>query len=96
MSAVGTAILDFGAGQNESFVDVTGQAEITPTSFCEAFFMADDTTSDHTANDHKYAPVFISLTCGTPTAGIGFRIYARSPHKLTKIWQCRWVWTKAP
>ena len=93
-TAIGTATLDFGAhpGANEASVAVTGQGTISATSKVEAFFMADDTSTDHTASDHKYAPVFISLTCGTPTASTGFTIYGRSPEKLTGQWAVRWVW----
>ena len=33
--------------------------------------MADDTTTDHTASDHKYLSVFIGLTCSTPVTATG-------------------------
>ena len=90
----GTATLDFGAhpGLNEASVTVTGQASILATSKAEAYFMGDDTSSNHTASDHKYAPVFIDLTCGTPTAATGFTIYGRSTHKMTGNWAVRYVW----
>jgi hypothetical protein len=55
--------------------------------------MGDDTSTNHTAADHKYAPVFFSLTCGTPTAATGFTIYARSQHKMQGTWSVRWVWS---
>ena len=93
-SATGTATVDFGTGSgaNEASVTVSGQAAISVTSKCEAWVMGDDTSVDHTAADHKYFPVFASLTCGTPTAGAGFPIYARSTQKLTGKWSLRWVW----
>jgi len=88
----GTATIDFGAfpGSNEasvSFVD----ASIGATAKVEAYFMAADTTVDHTANDHKYAPVFISLTA-EPTDGVGGTIYARSPEKMQDTFAVRYVW----
>lgn len=90
----GTATIDFGAfpGSNEASVAVTGQGSISATSKVEAFVMADDTTSGHTAADHKYLPQIASFTCGTPTAGTGFTLYGRSIHKLQGTFTLRWVW----
>ena len=93
-SGIGSAVIDFGTapGSNEASVVVTGQTFISATSKCEAFVMADDTSADHTARDHRYFPALASLTCGTPTAATGFTIHARSIHKLTGQWSVRWVW----
>lgn len=55
--------------------------------------MAGDTSSDHTANDHKYFTTLAGLTCGTPTTGVGFTIYCRSTQKLTGQWAVRYVWS---
>lgn len=90
----GTATIDFGAhpGSNEASVAVTGQGAISATSKAEAFIMADDTTGDHTASDHRYLAAFVGLTCGTPTAGTGFTIYARSAEKMRGQFSIRWVW----
>jgi hypothetical protein len=55
--------------------------------------MADDTTSDHTASDHRYVELWLNLTCGTPTAATGFTIYGRSTEKLTGQWAVRYVWS---
>jgi hypothetical protein len=92
-SAQGTATIDFGAhpGSNEAVVTVTGQTAISITSKAEAFIMS-DTTSDHTEQDHRYIGLFLNLTCGTPTAGVSFPIYARSTEKLTGTFSLRWVW----
>ena len=94
-SGVGTAELDFGAfpGSNEASVAVTGQTEITALSSAEAWIMADDTTTEHTASDHKYAPEFFSVTCGTATPSTGFTIYGRSIHKMQGKFAIRWVWS---
>lgn len=90
----GTATIDFGAapGGFEASVVVTGQASILATSKVEAYFMADDSTGDHTANDHRYAPLFIALTCGTPTAATGFTLYARALERMTGTFAVRFVW----
>ena len=94
-NAQGTATLDFGAhpGANEASVAVTGQAAISATSKVEAYVMADDTTSNHTASDHRYFAMLAGLSCGTPSAGTGFTIYARCDQKLSGQFAVRWVWT---
>jgi hypothetical protein len=81
-----TGTLDFGAhpGTNEASVVVTsGMGSISATSKVEAYFMADDTSANHTASDHKYAPIFIALTCGTPVAATSVTVYGRSAEKMT-------------
>jgi hypothetical protein len=90
----GTATINFGSfpGAQEASVAVTGQTSISATSKAEAYVMGDDTTSDHTASDHKYFPLFATLTCGTPTAGTGFTIYACCVDQLQGTFQVRWVW----
>lgn len=94
-TGIGSATINFGAhpGSNEASVAVTGQSAISATSKADAFVMADDTSLSHTASDHKYFETFASLTCGTPTAGTGFTIYARSLEKLTGTWTVRYVWS---
>ena len=93
-TGTGTAIIDFGAhpGSNEASVAVTDITGISNTSKADAFVMADDTSTSHTASDHKYFESFASLSCGTPTTGVGFTIYARSLEKLTGTWTLRYVW----
>ena len=88
----GTATIDFGTGSNEASIAVTGEATILGTSKCQAFIMSDDTSVDHTASDHKYVGIWLNLTCGTPSAGIGFTIYGRSPEKLSGKFSLRWTW----
>ena len=90
----GTAIIDFGAfpGSNEASVAVTGQSSILDTSKAEAFVMADDTATGHTASDHRYLPQLAAFTCGAPTPATGFTIYGRSVHKLQGQFTLRWVW----
>ena len=91
----GTATIDFGAfpGSNEASISVTGQTAISGTSKAEAWVMGDDTSTDHSAADHRYFTVFAGLSCATPVAGTGFTIYARSTQKLQGKFALRWVWS---
>jgi len=94
-NGTGSATIDFGAfpGKNETSVAVAGQTTISATSKAEAWIMGDDTSTNHTAADHKYAPLFMALTCGTPSAGVGFTINARAVDKMQGTWTVRWVWS---
>ena len=95
-NGTGSVTLDFGAapGTNAASVAVTGLTAITAASKAEAWIMGDDTSTDHTAEDHRFFPVLAALTCGTPTAATGFTIYARSTEKLTGTWTIRYVWAE--
>lgn len=90
-SATGTTTIDFGTGATEASVSVTGQTSILATSHAEAFLMR-ETSADHTAEDHSYAALFVALTCGVPTAGVGFTIYARAVDPMRGAFTVRWVW----
>ena len=89
----GTVTLDFGAfpGSNEASISFA-DTSILAGSIVRAWFAADSVTADHTADDHKYAPVFISLTA-LPTAGVGGTIYARSDEKMQGQWLVNWEWS---
>ena len=93
MSGQGSLEIDFGSGtgSNEASVAVTGLSTILSTNSAEAFLMY-EASSEHTANDHAYADTLMGLTCGVPTDGVGFTIYARSIHKLTGKFKVRYVW----
>jgi len=95
-SGIGSAEIDFGAfpGSNEASVLVTGQADITAASKAESYIMADSTTTDHTASDHRYAAALMGLTCGDLVAATGFTIYARSLEKLQGKFSVQWVWAR--
>jgi hypothetical protein len=93
-NGTGSAELDFGAGSNSASVAVTGLTTITALSKAESWVMADDTSADHTAEDHRFFPVFAALTCGTPTASTGFTIYGRSSQQMTGKWTVRYVWSE--
>jgi hypothetical protein len=90
----GSAVLDFGAlpGSNEAQVSVA-DATVSATSKAEAYLMGDDTSADHTAGDHRYAGCFCALTCGTPTAGVGFVVFGRAVEQLVGKFTVRYVWS---
>lgn len=92
-SGQGTAIIDFGAapGSNEASIAVS-DASVSGTSKAEAYIMADDTSVDHTANDHRYVINWLRPVCGTPSAGVGFMIYGYSTEKLAGKFTLRYVW----
>jgi hypothetical protein len=92
--AVGTATINFGSwpGAQETSLVVSGQAGILSTSNVEAYFMASDTTADHSANDHKYAPCFIKLSCGSIVVGTSFTIFARCQDQMQGTFLVHWVW----
>ena len=95
MPGMGTATLDFGAhpGSNEASVAVSAPT-ITADGKVEAFIMADDTSADHDASDHRYVGLWLNLTCGTPSAGVGFTIYGRSSEQLEGEYAVRFVWAE--
>ncbi len=91
----GIAVIDFGAfpGSNYASVYVPLQTTISATSKVEAFVMADNTSGDHDAEDHRYFAAIVGLTCGTPTAGDGFTIYGVCLEELEGPFLVNWVWT---
>ena len=95
MPGMGTATLDFGAapGSNEAAGAVSAPT-VTSAGQFEAFIMGDDTSADHTASDHRYVGLWLNLTCGTPSAGVGFTIYGRASEKLTGAFTVRYVWAE--
>lgn len=92
-SGQGNIEIDFGTGNgsNEASVAVTGLSSITSSNAAEAFVMYEASTT-HTANDQAYMAALVGLSCGVPTDGVGFTIYARSTEKLTGKLKVRYVW----
>ena len=91
----GTATLDFGSfpGTSEASVVISGLTAISATSKASAFIMADDTSSSNVAEDHRYIPLFLALTCGTPIAATGFTIYGRASFDMQGTYSVRYVWS---
>jgi hypothetical protein len=90
----GFVTIDFGAypGSNEASIAFT-DATISATSKAEAYVMADDTTADHTASDHRYFSALVALTCGTPVAATGGTIYGICLDKMQGTFKVRYVWS---
>jgi hypothetical protein len=88
----GTATIDFGTfpGSNEATVSFA-DAGVPAGAKVQAFIASDATTGAHTANDHRYAALFIHLTA-QPNAGVGGNIYARSLEKMQGTFAVRWQW----
>jgi hypothetical protein len=91
VTGTGTAEIDFGAhpGSNEASVTVAAVG-VTAATHVEAWVMGDSTTTDHTAADHKYFPLFAALTTAPGTDD--FTIYARSLHAMQGKWLAHYVW----
>lgn len=88
-AVTGTATIDFGTGATEASVAVT-QASASTTSYITCFVDGDDTTVDHTANDHKYLPIFAQFVAGGKAAG-SFTIYGRAPYLLSGTFKVRYI-----
>ena len=91
MTGTGTAEIDFGAhpGSNEASVTVAAVG-VTLGTNVEPWVMATDNTSDHTAADHKYFPLFAELTAEAGTDQ--FTVHGRSLHKMQGRWAFHYVW----
>lgn len=88
----GTVTIDFGSapGTNEASIAFS-DATIGASSKVEAYFMASDTTTDHTADDHKYIGLFVALS-GEASAGVGGTIYGRCADPMEGTFKVRYVW----
>ena len=88
----GTATINFGAFPGTQEASVTfADATISAGSKVEAYVMADATTADHTANDHRYLPLLADFTA-LATAGVGGTIFGRSLNRMQGTYQVRYVW----
>lgn len=93
----GQAEINFGTlgttGSNEASV-VVSTSGIASNSKIDSYIMADDTTTDHTANDHKYLPILAKTTCKVtdPNNPTSLTISSVSKHKLTGKFKIRYVW----
>jgi hypothetical protein len=86
----GMVTIDFGNGTHEASITFA-DAAIVGTSNIEVYVMADSTTAMHTANDHRYLPLFAHFTAA-PNAGVGGTIYGRAIEKLVGTFQLNYVW----
>ena len=91
-SGTGLVTINLGTGKGVYEASITfSDTLISATSKVEAFIMA-DTTTDHTALDHRFFNALVSLTCSTPTAGVGGTIYSTSLYPLVGTFKVRYVW----
>jgi hypothetical protein len=90
-STAGTATIDFGAfpGSNEASVAFSLPTAASDT-VVQAFVPSNGSTSDHSANDHRYAADLFTLSA-QPSAGVGGTIHARSIHKMQGTFAVRWL-----
>jgi predicted heme/steroid binding protein len=94
MSGKGSAIINFGAGNTNASVAVTGQAAILSNSFCEAW--VDGTrqagTTDHSADEHAMLACACEPTCQNIIPGTGFTIVVAPGQFLTGRFNLLWTW----
>lgn len=90
----GVTALSFGSspGSNEASVTVTASSAYSAERVM-AWVSSDDTSVDHTKNDHKYFALFAKLS--TQLTGGGFIINARSVHKLSGSFTVRYSYSTA-
>ena len=88
----GTVVINFGAFPGAQEAQVTfSDATISAGSKVEVYVMASDSTSDHSANDHRYLPLLAHFT-GLATAGVGGSVIGRSLMTLIGTYSLRYVW----
>lgn len=90
----GVTTVSFGSGDgsNEASANVTASTAYSAERVM-AWVSADDTSVDHTKNDHKYFALFAKLT--TQLTGGGFIINVRSAHKLSGTFTVRYSYSSA-
>jgi len=93
MGASGETTIDFGATPTqEANIAITGQGSILAASLAEAWIMGAITT-DNNENAHLFGGVSMKCTCGIPTAGTGFTIYATCiAGAASGQFKLKWVW----
>lgn len=89
----GTATIDFGGGATTTSVAVTGLADVLTTTKGWCYIMADDTTGDHTAAEHRAIGLTVSFTMGNFVNGTGFTIYASASGSKTGTYKVRYAYS---
>lgn len=90
MAAQGSITVDFGAGDVDKLVSVTGQTGITGSSLAEAWVFP-VATATNTADDTAYDD--IRVVAYNVTAGVGFDILVKSGTGLLHGQHTiGWVW----
>jgi len=86
----GEVEIDFGVwpGSNEASILIPDMSANDDWNV-RAYIMAGDSTADHTAVDHRYIGLFLTLTASV-TAGVGITIYAMAPNPLVGTFNIRY------
>ena len=90
----GTATIDFGSspGGLSASVAVTGLTHIYSTSVVILQIMADATSLDHSAAEHRAFTTYANLTYDTPVTGSGFTIYSDASQLVQGRWTVKYSW----
>lgn len=91
----GIATIDFGSypGSNEVSTLVS-DIGITSASKIQVFIVSDDSTVDHTSNDHKYAPLLVKFAAGDIVNNTSFTIYAMCAEKMQGTFKVRYAYAE--
>ena len=91
----GIATIDFGSypGSNEASI-VVSDIGITSASKIQVFIVSDDTTIDHTSNDHKYASLLVKFVAGDIVNATSFTIYALCAEKMQGTFKVRYAYAE--
>jgi hypothetical protein len=94
VTGTGEADITFPAhpGSNEASVTVAAPG-VTAETHVEAWVMGNDSTTKHTAADHRYFAMLCALTCAPGTDE--FTIHGRSEHKLSGAFRVHYVWANS-
>lgn len=74
--AKGTQTVDFGATPVAEAVFNFTDAALIGLTYVEAFMMADDSTGDNDADQHRAAAALLRLAGGTPNGSGNVNVYA--------------------
>jgi len=90
----GTATIDFGSapGGLSTSVAITGLTNIHSTSVVILQIMADATSVDHSAAEHRAFTTYANLTYDTPVTGSGFTIYSDASQLVQGRWTVKYSW----
>jgi hypothetical protein len=85
----GVILLDFKNNNNEASITITNPA-ILSTSKADSYFIGYGSTTDHSVSDHRYAPLFIKLSCEAFNGSM--TIHARSKQKMSGKFLIKYLW----
>ena len=90
-SGTGTVTVNFGTGKAEAKATITGLTSITTTSLVEAWVGGDNSTADHSSDEHMLEE-FICWPANLVNA-VGFDVYVRPTKGICKgQYKINYVW----